>query len=517
MKILPSSLCMLLLATQGYGQTPSVGASCGRLSSLTLPKTAITLVQAVEPGTFTPPARLGGAAPAPANAGQVFSALPAFCRVAATLTPSSDSEIKIEVWLPLSGWNGKFQGVGNGGWAGTISYAALATALRRGYATASTDTGHSGSGGDASFALGHPEKLIDFGYRAVHEMTVQAKAVVAAFYGNRPRFSYWNGCSTGGKQGLTEAQRFPEDYDGIVAGAPANFWTHLMASGVWIAHATLKDPATYIPPNKYALIHEAVLEACDALDGVKDRVLEDPTRCSFDPRVLQCAGPEAPTCLSAPQVEAARKIYAGPTNPRTKQQIFPGLERGTELGWTAMAGGPRPFPITADHFRHVVFKNPEWDFRVLDLDRDVALADQLDNGTLNATDPNLTKFTARGGKILIYHGWNDPLIAPRNSINYYMSVVKTLSGVDQISNSIRLFMVPGMNHCSGGAGTSSFDSLAALEQWVEQKKAPEQILGSHLTNGVVDRTRPLCPYPQVAEYKRTGSTDEAANFVCRVP
>jgi feruloyl esterase len=515
MKVFPSSLCILLLTTPGYGQTSTPAESCERLSSLRLPNTAITLNQTVEPGTFTPPARLGGAGPGRGNA-TGFSALPAFCRVAATLTPSSDSQIKIEVWLPLSEWNGKFQGVGNGGWAGTINYTALATALRRGYATASTDTGHAGTGADASFALGHPEKLIDFAYRAVHQMTVQAKAIVTAYYGSRPRFSYWNGCSTGGKQGLTEAQRFPDDYDGIAAGAPANFWTHLMASGVWIAHATLKDPATYIPPDKYALIHEAAIEACDARDGVKDRMLEDPTRCSFDPKVLQCAGPEGPTCLSALQVEAARKIYAGPTNPRTKQQIFPGLERGSELGWTPMAGGPRPFAITADHFRQIVFKNLEWDFRLLDFDRDVALADRVDNGTLNATDPSLTKFIRRGGKLLIYHGWNDPLIAPRNSVNYFMSVAKTL-GVDRVSSAIRLFMVPGMNHCGGGVGTSNFDSLAALEQWVEQKKAPEQLLGSHLIDGVVDRTRPLCPYPHVAAYKGSGTTDDAANFVCRVP
>jgi feruloyl esterase len=491
------------------------------LASLTLPNTTITLAQAVEPGAFTPPIPAVGAA-APPVAAQAYRDLPAFCRVAATLKPSSDSDIRIEVWMPASGWNGKFQAIGNGGWAGTISYlgpgrSSLAGALRTGYATASTDTGHVGTGGDGSFALGHPEKVIDFGYRAVHEMTVGAKAIVKAYYGTGPRLSYWNGCSTGGRQGLKEAQRYPADYDGILAGAPANYWTHLLTQSLWVAHATLKDPASYIPREKYSVIHKAVLDACDGLDGVKDAVLEDPMRCHFDPRVLQCSGADTATCLTASQVEAARVIYGPAKNPRTGAEIFPGLEPGSEMGWAALAAGPAPFSISADHFKYVVFKNPNWDYKTLDFDKDVALADEIDNGAINATDPNLTTFFDRGGRILLYHGWNDPLIAPRNSINYYMSVVKTFGGAKRVVNSMRLFMVPGMNHCSGGDGTSSFDGLAALEQWVEQKKAPEQLHGSHFTGNALDRTRPLCPYPQIAAYKGTGSTDDEANFVCKVP
>jgi feruloyl esterase len=244
-----------------------------------------------------------------------------FCRVAATLTPSSDSDIKVEVWLPLANWNGKFQGVGNGGWSGAVSTGALATAVRRGYAAASTDTGH--QGGSGQFALGHPEKLIDFGYRAVHEMTVQAKAIVAAFYGNGPRLSYWVGCSSGGKQGLKEAQKFPADYDGIVAGAPANYWTHLTAQSLWVAHATLKDPGSLMPREKFAMMNRAVMAACDLNDRVADNVIEDPARCRFDPGVLACKGSDGPACLTPAQVEAARKIYAPATNPRTRAVIFP--------------------------------------------------------------------------------------------------------------------------------------------------------------------------------------------------
>ncbi len=521
MKILAAGLCGTLLATVTHAQTLTAATSCERLASLTLPHTTITVAQVVDAGAFTLPAPLGGAAPAPAAA-QAFRDLPAFCRVAATLQPSSDSDIRIEVWLPVSGWNGKFQAVGNGGWAGTISYSnplvpwrGLAGALRRGYAGASTDTGHVGGG--ASWALGHPEKLVDFAYRAVHEMTVQAKSIVNAYYGSAPRVSYWNGCSTGGRQGLKEAQRYPADYDGIIAGAPANYWTHLATQSLWVAHATLKDSASYIPREKYAVIQKAVLDACDRLDGVKDGVLEDPMRCRFDPKVLQCSGEDTSTCLTAQQVDAARKIYGPAKNPRTGAEIFPGLEPGSEMGWAGLAGGPAPFSISADHFRYVVFKNPNWDYKTLDFDKDVALADEIDNGAINATDPNLTAFFRRGGKILMYHGWNDQLIAPRNSINYYTRVVKALGGVDKVSNSIRLFMVPGMNHCAGGDGTSSFDGLAALEQWVEQKRAPAQILGSHLTNNAVDRTRPLCPYPQMATYKGSGSIDDVTSFICKAP
>ena len=500
------ALSAFVLAATAFPQAPGKGASCESLAAAALPDTAITLAQSTPAGDFRPPV----AAPTPPGA-LPYKDLPAFCRVAASIKPTPDSNIKIEVWMPASGWNGKFEAVGNGGWSGAISYPAMARALAHGYATASTDTGHSGASG--SFALGHPEKLIDFGYRSVHEMTLKAKAIVAAFYGNGPRFSYWNGCSSGGKQGLREAQQFPADYDGIVAGAPANFWTHLMTSGIWVAQAALVDPARYLPKEKYALIHKAVLEACDARDGVKDGVLEDPTRCHFDPKVLECKEGDAPTCLTAPQIETARRIYAPVTNPRTGKEIFPGLEPGSELGWAGMAGGPKPFAIPVDHFKYVVFKDPDWDYRTFNFDSDLALADKLDDGTLNATDPNLKGFLARGGKLLLYHGWNDQLIAPSNSINYYQNVMTTM-GADKVRDSVRLFMAPGMNHCAGGDGPNAFDPVTVIEQWVEKGKAPDQIVASHITNGAVDRTRPLCPYPQIAKYKGTGSTDDAANFAC---
>ncbi|PYS49310.1 MAG: tannase/feruloyl esterase family alpha/beta hydrolase [Acidobacteria bacterium] len=486
-----------------FNPLPAAG-SCESLASLKLPDTTITMAQSVAAGAFTVPAGGRGAAPR-------YDDLPAFCRVAATLKPTADSDIKIEVWLPASGWNAKFEAVGNGGWNGNIDINALATGLRRGYATSSTDTGHPGGGGPW---MQSREKLIDFGYRAVHEMTMKAKAIVAAYYGNGPQLSYFNGCSAGGRQALKEAQRFPEDFDGIVAGAPALNTTGRAAFSMWVAQAMHKDEASYIPPSKYPLIHNAVLEACDAGDGVKDGVLENPKRCKFDPKVLECESGDAPTCLTPPQVESARKSYAAAVNPRTKQEIFPGLEPGSELGWATFAS-PQPFGLGAQMYQYMVFNDPNWDYKTLNFDTDMARTDKIENGTINALDTSLKPFFARGGKLIHYHGWGDPQITPMSSVNYYKGVLETMGSAGKVKDNYRLFMVPGMAHCGGGDGTSSFDMLSALEQWVEKHKAPEQILASRMRNGAVDRTRPLCPYPQVATYKGTGSTDEAANFVCK--
>ncbi len=492
---------------------PSIVAatSCEDLASIKLPDTTITLAQTVAAGEFVPPAAPGGRGGFPGQA-DLFKSLPAFCRVAATLKPSSDSDIKVEVWLPASGWNGKFEAEGNGGWAGVVSIPQMAAALRRGYATASTDTGH--VGGTGSFAPGHPEKLADFGYRAVHEMTVKAKAIVNAYYGNAPKLSYWNGCSSGGREGLKEAQKFPSDFDGIIAGAPANYWTHLVTQSIWIGQAVHQEEASFIPQTKYRLIHDAALEACDARDAVKDGVIESPTQCKFDPAVLQCKAGDAATCLTSAQVEAARKIYAPATNPRTREVIFPGLMPGSEMGWAGLAG-PQPLSIATDHFKYVVFNDPSWDYKKLNFDSDVALTDKVDNGLINATDTNLKAFFSHGGKIIQYHGWNDQLISPLNSINYYQSVEKAMGGAGKVKHSYRLFMAPGMNHCAGGDGPSSFDAVKAIEEWVEKGQAPERIIASHMMNGNADRTRPLCAYPQVAAYKGSGSTDDAANFVCK--
>jgi len=490
----------LALALAAWGQTP-----CEQIKSLAFPDTVITSAEVVAAGAYKPPS----AQPAPQ---QPALNLPAHCRVAATLKPSSDSNIEIEVWMPATDWNGKFEAVGNGGWAGVISYQALALALQEGYATASTDTGHQGNGGDASFALGHPEKITDFSYRAVHDMTVTAKAMIASFYGRGPRLSYWNGCSTGGRQGLMEAQKYPEDFDGIVAGAPANYQTHLHAWSVAVGVAALKDKASNLTPANLRLVNQAVLAACDAADGVKDGLLNDPRKCHFDPSVLLCRTNTSENCLTAPQVEAVKKIYT-PVKTQSGTLIFPTMEPGSELGWTVLAGGPEPASVATGTFAYLVYKNPKWDWRSFDAERDTALADSTD--IINATKPDLSAFQARGGKLLMYHGWNDQLIAPENSVNYYSSVLEHM-GPNQ-GNWYRLFMAPGMMHCRGGPGPDQFNVMGAIERWRESGVAPDQMIAAHTIGNRVDRTRPLCPYPQVAQWTGVGNTDDAANFACKAP
>jgi feruloyl esterase len=484
---------------------PGTAATCAALRSLRLPDTTVTLAEAVDAGFFVPP---GGAGRGTAAA--AFRSLPAFCRVAATLRPTTDSEIGVEIWMPAGNWDGKLQAVGNGGWAGSIGYAAMAKALSQGYATASTDTGHTTPGG--SFVAGHPEKLIDYGFRAVHLMTVEAKAIIAAFYPNPARRAYWNGCSTGGRQGLMEAQRYPVDYDGIIAGAPANYMSHLQVWSLWVPKAVHEEEAGYIPPAKYPLIHRAVLDACDVLDGVKDGVLEDPTRCHFDPKVLACRGEDTSACLTAPQVEAARKLYGEAVNPRTGLKIFPGFEPGSELAWAALAG-PEPMAIPVDTFRYVVYENPTWDWRTINFESDLTALEKKFAGVVDATSPDLSAFMKRGGKLVMYHGWNDQLIAPLNTVDYFSSVLYTM-GAGATNDFMRLYMAPGMTHCGGGAGFMNFDMIGPLDQWVEKGQAPDRIVASRREP---DRTHPLCPYPQVAIYRGSGSTDEAASFICKAP
>jgi tannase/feruloyl esterase len=510
MKVAALVTCAFLLPSMASAQkSTGDAAACDRLAaSLKLTNAKITSAHAVSAGRFTPPAAPGGEAP------KAIADLPAFCRVELTLTPSTDSDIKSEAWLPLAGWNGKFQQVGNGAWAGSIQYGALADALRRGYAAASTDAGHTGT--DASFAMGHPEKLTDFGYRAVHETAVQSKTTITNFYGMAPRLSYFNGCSGGGRMAFQEAQRFPADFDAILAGAPGYNRVNQSVQMLMNAKATLDNPVSMIPSSKYAVIHRAALDACDAQDGLKDGLISEPLSCHFDPAVTQCKSADAATCLTAPQVEAARQIYAGVKHPKTGELIFPGLEPGSELNWGGPAGGPEPLAVSGDLFKYVVFKDPRWDFRKFDLARDYDAVHKIDSLDLSPTSPDIKPFIARGGKLLIYQGWADMNVAPKSTVTYYDNVLKTI-GQKQVDESVRLFFAPGMAHCGGGEGPNVFDALTPLEQWREQGKAPTSIPATHSTNGKVDRSRPLCPFPQVAKYKGTGSIDDAANFACAQP
>ena len=479
----------------------AAAASCESLMSLSLPSTTITLAK-VETAAELPGVKLPPAKP-----------LPDTCRVAATLRPSSDSEIAMEIWMPVSNWNGKYLAVGNGAFNGTIGYGAMMTALARGYATSSTDTGHKGGG--ASWALGHPEKVADFGWRAMHETAVASKKIVAGYYGNEPKLSYFNGCSAGGRQAMKAAQRFPADFNGIIAGAPGLDWTGRAAQAVRIAKRLEQNEAARLGQAQRQLLHSAVLAACDLNDGVKDGVLENPRSCKFDPGTLECRGSDASACLTAPQVETARLIYSAAVNPKTKREVN-GLEPGSELGWTDLGWTASARATGLDQFRFLVFGDPNWTVEKFNFDSDIVLAEER-NEMINALDPNLEPFISAGGKLIQYHGWSDPQIAPAGVTQYYDRVAEAMGGRSKVHGSYRLFMAPGMGHCGGGEGPNTFDMLTALERWVEGGTAPDQIPAS-LTRGnaIVDRSRPLCPYPEVAVYKGAGSTDDAANFACRL-
>ncbi|HLW52439.1 MAG TPA: tannase/feruloyl esterase family alpha/beta hydrolase [Candidatus Angelobacter sp.] len=516
-------LLLLITATAVALSSSAFAASCESLSSLKLPDTTITSAQSVAAGGFEAP---GGMPGAPA-----IKDLPAFCRVIMELKPAKDSDIKMEVWLPGSGWNGKYQGVGNGGFAGSITYAGLANAIKAGYAAASTDTGHTGGPTDAKWALGHPDKIVDFGYRAIHDMTLKAKAIVKAFYGDDPKHSYFGSCSNGGRQALMEAQRYPEDYDGIIAGAPANYWTHLLAAGAWDTQATMADPASYIPAAKIPALSAAVLKACDAEDGVTDGIVNDPRDCRFDPATMACKDDDSENCLTAPQVTALKKLYAGPKNSKG-EKIFPGRITGGEEGpggWPTWITGSAPggslmYAFTTGFFSDMVFDDPKWDFMTFNFDSGLKLADEKQAKNLNATSPDMKAFKARGGKLIIYHGWSDGAISALNTIDYYNSVSAAM-GANQTEQFVRVFMVPGMQHCFGGPGVNSFGQLgpggpqadaqrniySALEQWVEKGIAPDKLIATGRGGKL---TRPLCAFPKTAKFKGTGDTNDETNFTC---
>jgi len=428
------------------------------------------------------------------------------CRVSLTLKPSSDSDIKMEVWLPLSGWNGKFVGVANFGTGGSLQYRNMVQPLTSGYAAAANDTGHSGGGGE--FAVGHPEKMIDYAYRADHEMTLRAKEIVASFYGKAPSRSIWVGCSLGGVEGLIEAKRYPADYDGIVAGAPPNPFPLFNAEQIWEAWLNLNHPEGSIPVSKFAMIHQAALKACGTPVGLAQGFIEDPERCHFDPGALLCKDGDAPGCLTAPQVERMRQLYAGPVDPRTNKVIFPGPAVGAENEFVMSATQPVQPPV--DLYRYMVYQDPKWDWKSMDYAASIDKAVKELNPLL-AVDSNLNAFLQRGGKLMLYIGWTEGHNA-NELVSYYKEVLKN-AGPAGAKNS-RLFLVPGMNHCGGGAGCDTFDKVEVVDRWVESGKAPDQILSSKVSGGKTIRTRPLCAYPAVARYKGKGSMDEAESFVC---
>jgi hypothetical protein len=531
-RILIAAAAGLLIPLAAVAQTESGSAAaqrCESLVQLRLPSAKVTATRLVAAGEYMAPPKAEGAG---GNA-SLYGTLPAFCFVGIIATPTRDSDINVDVWLPTSGWNGRFRAVGNGGFAGYINYHGMALAVRDGFATASTDTGHRGGSTDAAWALNHPEKVADFGYRAIHEMTLAAKATIHAFYGEAPRSSYFGSCSNGGRQALMEVQRYPKDYDGVIAGAPANYWTHLLSEALWGEQAMTATPGSYIPPSKIPAIAAAVNAACDRIDGVRDSILNDPRECHFNPQTVLCKGADSNSCLTAPQTAMLKKLYEG-AHDSHGHLVFPGLLPGAEggdNGWRLWITGPQlgkslVFAFGTGYFANMVYDKADWSYKTANFDDAVRAADAKTAGALNATDPNLRPFQARGGKLIIYHGWDDPAISPLNTVNYYDAVLRTL-GEKDVNSFVRLYMVPGMQHCGGGPGPDSFGATGAerhtdpqhnlqltMRDWVEKGIAPGTIIATKYDNGRVKMTRPLCPYPREAKYKGSGDTNDAANFTC---
>lgn len=465
---------------------------------------------------------------------EVAKGMPAACHVKGVIRPTSDSEIRFEVWMPESGWNGKFVGVGNGGFAGSIDRREMAAYVARGFATAGTDAGHEAEGTDASWAYGHPEKVKDFGWRAVHVTRERARQIVKAYYGRAESKAYFDSCSDGGREALMEAQRFPEDYDGILAGAPANQWSSLLASGLAATQRLMVDPRAWIPPRKLPAIEKAVLAKCDALDGVKDGVITDPSKCHFDPKELLCKGEDTSECLTPPQIASLEAIYSGPKNA-AGEIMFPGSTMGDETSWMPWITGESPgasagAQFVRNDFRYVVTNDPTFNMLTANSDAMMKLSREKTAADLDSTNPDLSRFAAHGGKLILYHGWNDPAISPWSTVAYYKEVRKTL-GAEKEDGFVRLYMVPGMEHCIGGPGASVFGQYGtetaggpkhgifdSLENWVEKGTVDEEIIATKFdAERKPEFTRPLCSYPKVAKYKGTGDTKEAANFACVEP
>jgi feruloyl esterase len=513
---------------------------CERLASLSLPNAAITLAQVVNAGAFAVPrsapregggssALAGTIGPVPDVPGRVtantaglglgynggkgiplFSTLPAFCRVAATLKPSPSSDIRMEMWMPVAGWNGNFRGTSPNGLGGVLNYNAMGVGLTDGFAIASTDTGH--QGGDTAW-MRDPEKLTDFAGRAMHETTVAGKALATAYYGTAPKYSYMIECGGGSAAALHEVQKFPADYNGVVVGGHAAHLTRQIFGQLWLWMAAHPNGVAIIPSQKLTVLHEAVLNKCDMLDGVRDGLLEDPMKCTFDPKEIACKAGDEANCLTAAQVEAVQKIYSGPINPRTGERIWSPLYRGSELDWSFFTESVAPIGIATSALR-MVLNDPAFDNRSVNFDSHVAAADRSEIARVNASNPDVSAFVRRGGKLILSGGWNNALVPAGAVLDYYKNVEATI-GVEDTKQGVRLYMVPGMIECNGGPGTDTFDMLSAMRHWVENGQAPNEVTASRVEHGKVVRTRPLCPYPQVATYRGSGSTNEAKNFACK--
>ena len=532
--------CSMLPFLAPLASSAHAQMNCTELANLSIPQASLVAATPVSAGDAVP-SGLGGTVTAPA----------ALCRVQITLTPVEDSTIEMEVWLPApDAWTGKFEGTGDTDFNGAIFTPSLAIAVGRGDAAANSDLGHIGN--EASLIVDNPQSFVDFGYRATHLMTVTGKLVTEAYYGKPQDYAYFIGCSSGGRQALKEAEMFPDDYNGILAGAPANDWVNLNVGQVYEVQVNEADPDGTIPPADYALINQAVLAQCGDTDGAQNLgSVGNPRLCHFDPSVLQCPSGQSTDCLTARQIQTVLAIYKGPTDGRTDKLLFPGFEPGSATLWSAITPTGGGFVAGERYFQYFVFGDPNWNYLTLNYTTDLTAAEQQDHGVLGAQNSNLSRFAANGGKLIQYHGWADTTIAPGPSTNYYTRVAMGGAGnsrqqrVDAIATPVsqaqlehlyeyyRLFMVPGMGHCDGGPGPNSFsqpfgpavpigdarhDIRTAIVQWVEKGVAPQEIIATKYINDTPSQgiafSRPLCPYPMTAKYSGTGDQTKAASFTC---
>lgn len=470
---------------------------CKKLAEMQFPGAAITAAECVTSGVFRP-----------RGSTQPIGGLPAFCRIAATLKPTPQSNIRIELWLPETNWNGRFLGTGNGGGAGNINYGPLGNGIKNGYATVNTDMGTSPGANDA---VGHPERWADFGHRATHEMTVAGKAITQAFYNKPIAHAYFVGCSTGGQQALMEAQRYPDDYNGILAGAPANNRTHLHTGFVWNYKITNEIPGSaFLPNEKIAMITNAVVKACAGRDGGApgDNFLTDPRACKFDPETLpKCLdGTDDGGCLTKAQLNALKKIYAGPVNPRTGERIYTPIPLGSENSGAGIDYQQNSKIAPGGLFYQYLWAfGKEFDYKTFDFDRDQDRLDSILAPVLNANNPNLEPLKKRGGKLLMYAGTADPLVPYQDAVSYYERVVKAQGGVSKTQDFFRFYLIPGMGHCSGGPGLNDCGvTLNSLVKWVEEGSSPDELIATAFNNGDskdgIRFKRPVYPFPKMPEY-----------------
>jgi feruloyl esterase len=508
--VIAITLAGMALGCRSSAMAPN---TCERLVSQALPRATVGSAQLVLAGTFVPPVGPRGASNEP------FKDLPAFCRVVTSSKTPAGTDARAEVWMPVESWNGDFQPAGGGFWGGAIPFGRMRAILRTGAATAGSNLGIDGATGP-SFVVDHPEKLVNLANQPYHAMVEQAKRLITAHYGHAPTFTFMDECGGGGsRDAIAEVQRWPADLDAVVATGMTNYGTHHGIAQMWLYQATHRDEASFIPESKYPMLHAAVLAACDAKDGVKDGIIEDPPHCRFDPAVLQCRGADRPTCLTGPQVEAVRQIYATPVHAKTKQPLYGPMVPGSELSWAPMTLAPRPYPYSESFYKYVVFREPSWDFKThpANFDQDVDRADRPEHLAVNATNPDIGAFVARGSKLLLIGGWNDDL-GPGNNVTYYESVVAKL-GADKVRDSVRLFMVPGMHHCLGADFppnyTVNLDAVRVIRDWKTAGQAPDQLVFSTSMKGQAARKRLVCAYPTISTYKGSGATDDPASFVCQ--